>query len=78
MKYADKVQSLMAAYPGRTFRMVEIVRFACPRPTCKQERNRVREGVRIVLDELVRVGVVVKRDAINHGSFATFIWKVPD
>ena len=73
MKYADKVIELMASYPGREFRMVEIVRYVAPaRPI---NRGAVREGVRLVLDSLAKCGSIVKHRPGQRGGFAVYRWR---
>ena len=74
MKYADKVIELMAAMPGREFRMVEIVRYVCPIPKSSKDRSAVREGVRIVLLSLIGCGNVACRRASARGRYAAYRW----
>lgn len=49
----------MAAYPGRQFRMIEIVRHVAKgRPNCKQQRDRYRKGCIRVLRALIEADSV--------------------
>ena len=77
MKYAREVIDLMACYPGREFRMAEILRHAgrcLPRTTAAQEA--MRRGVRRVLDHLIASGQVGKTEG-NTKSVAYF-WLLPN
>lgn len=73
MKYAKEVMDLMAAYPGRQFRMQELVRYVEPRAV-GNDRHRVRTGIMRVLDHLESAGSVSKLDADARGSFALYSW----
>ncbi|GAB1830090.1 hypothetical protein [Achromobacter xylosoxidans] len=73
MKYAKEVMDLMAAYPGRQFRMQELVRYVDPR-AAGNDRHRIRTGVQRVLDQLAEVGTLEKREAGERGSFALYSW----
>ncbi len=78
MLYAKEVIDLMGAFPGREFRMHEIVQHvARGRPANRQERNRYREGSRLVLHALVKSGHVRMKPA-RRGAPALYIWKVPN
>ncbi len=77
MKYAHEVMDLLAPYPGRQFRMAEIVRYVAPRAT-GADRQRVRNGVLRVLESLCEHGSVEIEPAACRGGFATYAWrKVP-
>ena len=53
MKYASEVIDLLAAYPNRAFKMIQIVRHVADgHPESPKEWERVRKGVRRVLDSL--------------------------
>lgn len=59
MRYAREVIELMAAYPGRPFRIGDLVRYCSGgRATTKERRASIREGLRRVLNELESVGSV--------------------
>lgn len=73
MKYAKEVISLMAAYPGRDFRMIEIVRFTV---TAEQDIHRARKGIQRVLQALNESGMVIIRPPrAMRGSYALYRWK---
>lgn len=77
MKYADEVMGLMRPYPGRQFRMAEIVRFVRP-GAAGPERQRIRNGVLRVLAMLEENGSILRdAPASERGSFALYAWKVP-
>ena len=74
MKYAHQVIDLMAAFPGRDWRMVELVRYVEPTATVKK-RHSVRISVMRVLISLEDAGVLIKRPSTARGKFATYRWK---
>lgn len=70
MKYAREILGLMRPYPGREFRMAQIVReVSRGRAMSQKERNAVREGVRRVIAQLCESGHVVK---IKDGETSAF------
>ena len=69
---------LMAAYPGRPFRMMQLVNYVGASPKNNKERSALREGVRTVLKALINTGTVRELPRRQHGGYATYIWKVPD
>lgn len=75
MKYASEVIELMGAYPGRLFRMVEIVRYVCPSPRSPRERSAVREAIRIVLAALKVSGAIFIRKPRANSCYYVYIWK---
>lgn len=74
MKYAKEVMELMAAFPGRDFKMAEIVRYAAPSATV-QQRHTVRRAILRVMDGLIESGVVMRRPHHANGGFAAYRWK---
>lgn len=74
MKYADKIISLMGAYPDREFRMSALIRYINPEPT-EQERRAIKIGVSRVLLELNEVGRVVIIPPAISGGFGLYKWK---
>lgn len=59
MKYAKEVIDLLAAYPGREFRMAQIVRHvARARDLTESQRHAVRKGIERVLNSLCESGQV--------------------
>ncbi|MPS30510.1 MAG: hypothetical protein E2576_14360 [Alcaligenaceae bacterium] len=74
MKYAHEVLELFQAYPDRSFRVMEVVRYAaggrCRDP---REREAARRAVHRVLAALLRNGtVVVSQPAQTNGGFALY------
>jgi len=61
MKYAREVIELMAAYPGRDFKMAELVRAASPTIPDARTRGAVRQGVLRVVTALIENGSVLRR-----------------
>ena len=79
MKYAEEVIELLAAHPGRHFRMIQIVRYAVGGKPDRTEWERVRRGVRRVLNHLQETGAIeASQPAQGSGSFATYSWKKRD
>ena len=77
MKYAHEVIGLLAPYPGRHFRMAEIVRYVAPSAR-GTDRQRVRNGILRVLESLIENGSITVERATRRGGFATYAWqKVP-
>lgn len=73
MKYAKEVIDLMAAYPGRDWRMAEIVRYIGGKP---EDRHFIRKGVSRVIATLAESGLILVRPPRNgRGGFATYRWK---
>lgn len=72
MKYAKEVIDLLAAYPGREFRMIQIVRHVSgARDLSARQRNAVRQGVLRVLDSLQDTGQIQKiEEAANSVLYA--------
>ena len=61
MKYASEILGLMRPYPGREFRMAQIVRAASGgKSLTDRQREAVRKGARRVLDELIESGQVMR------------------
>lgn len=78
MLYAREVIDLMAAFPGREWKMAELVHHvARGRPTSKQERERIRKGVRRVLEALIEAKVVQYKPA-RSGSVTLYRWRAED
>jgi lauroyl/myristoyl acyltransferase len=69
---------LMGPYPGRRYRMVEIVRYVVGQKPDNRRRHAVREAVRQVLRQLAETGIVQIDKADTRGSFNEYIWKVQD
>lgn len=77
MKYASEVMGLMRPYPGRQFRMAEIVRSIKP-SALGAERQRIRNGVLRVLSALEENGSIEREGPeAERGGYALYAWKVP-
>lgn len=75
MKFAKETIDLLAAYPGRKFRMVHIIRHVSQgRKICKQERNRIRWCVAEALKALSDGGQVTVTKPRTQGGFALYGW----
>lgn len=60
MKYAKEAIDLMAAYPGRAFRMMEIVRHVSRgRALTKTEKTRIQRGIQRAMVALEEAGSVM-------------------
>src|SRR5260364_240280 len=66
MKYAQEIIDLMGAYPGRAFRMREIVKYVSGKEANDKERKQVRIGVWRVLNQLNESGqIMIKKRYTN-------------
>ncbi|TAM88965.1 MAG: hypothetical protein EPN41_04765 [Candidimonas sp.] len=61
MKYGKEVIELMACYPGRDFKMEEIVRSVASESIIGSQRTAVRQSVLRVLQGLIENGSVLRR-----------------
>ena len=77
MKYAKEVIDLLAAYPGREFRMIQIVRHVADGRTASTvEWERIRKGVRRVLVSLQESGQVQFHSPRERtGTYILYRWK---
>jgi hypothetical protein len=74
MRYAREVIDLMAAYPGRKWRMHELVRHvAGGRPPGRLHRNRYRQGISRVLHALAEARAIEYRWS-KRGSPGVYCW----
>lgn len=75
MRYAREVMDLMAAYPGRDWKMAHIVRHVV---TVRNEtrRERVRRGVHRVVSLLIDSGHIERDPPGKFGSYALYRWKL--
>lgn len=68
----------MRPYPGRKWRMREILRYVEITRNCGADRKRkkaIRIGVGRVMDVLVEHGIVTRTPPKGAGSFALYAWK---
>lgn len=74
MKYANEVINLLGAYPGRFFKMRQII--SCISPNAQgNERLRVRVGVSRVLQELESSGLIRVKAAEKRGGGSEYKWR---
>ncbi len=74
MKYASEVIGLLAAHPGRRFRMRQIIRHVQPKATAK-ELPIIRTGVWRVLQALEESGQVRIERPETNGAPAEYWWE---
>lgn len=75
MKYAAEIMSLMAAYPGRQFRMRQLVASIVGNKADDREKKQVRMGVWRVLKLLEESGHIVVEAQEGRGASAQYAWK---
>ena len=75
MKYAREVIDLMACYPGRHFKVRQLVRHAAPTASPAQ-RASIRVSVHRVLRALEESGQIEStRGEVANGGDASYWWK---
>ncbi|MBB1625682.1 hypothetical protein [Achromobacter sp. UMC71] len=74
MKYAKEVLDTMSAFPGRPWRMAELVRGASgARELTPRERNAMRQAILRVLETLHEGGQVAR---IEHArNSLAYVWR---
>ncbi|MBB5508140.1 hypothetical protein [Paraburkholderia atlantica] len=75
MKYARELMDLMAAYPGRQFRMLEIVNYIAGRHAEQREKKQVRMGVWRVIQMLEESGHIDVEAQSGRGAAARYAWR---
>jgi hypothetical protein len=75
MKYAKELMDLMAAYPGRRFRMLEIVNYIAGRNADTREKKQVRMGVWRVIQMLEESGHIEVEAQSSRGATARYAWR---
>ena len=74
MKYAREVLELVAAFPGRDFRMNELVRYVMSQGN--YQKHNVRIGVLRVLEALECSGSIIRRPPrASRGGYALYRWR---
>lgn len=74
-RYSRSVIELLAAFPGREWRMCQVVRHvARGRVLGKPERERLRKGVRRALEALIEARVVQKKPG-RRGGATLYRWR---
>ncbi|TAL89272.1 MAG: hypothetical protein EPN62_08715 [Candidimonas sp.] len=78
MKYAREVMDLMAAFPGRDFKMNDLVNHAAKVQFAnRRQRDAVRRAVDRVLKSLISTGTVIMRPSRpGVRNIAVYRWKV--
>ncbi|MEN4918182.1 hypothetical protein ABE485_05885 [Achromobacter spanius] len=77
MKYAHEVMDLMACYPGRSFRLMELVRHVSHgRTLAVAEKTRLQRGIQRAMDALQDTGSVVIQEPAQGGHGRTYAWRV--
>jgi hypothetical protein len=75
MKYAKEVMDLMGAYPGRGFKMREVIHYVAP-DAIGRARHAARRGVLRVMDELVTCGTIDRYPPhAVRGESTIYTWK---
>jgi len=77
MKYVAEITDLMAAFPGRDFKMAEIVRYvAGGRKLDRRGTEAVRRSTRNALHTMQETGVILVRPPTAlRGGFALYRWR---
>src|SRR5260364_21223 len=74
--HAQEIIDLMGAYPGRAFRMREIVKYVAGKTLSSEERHRVRMQLAHVMRELETMGCIFRRpSASKRGGYALYRWR---
>ena len=76
MKLATEVISLMAAHPGRAFKMSEIIRYIRPGELTTKQRVAIQVSIWRILRELKDAKVVSIRRKNNARNSMVYRWKV--
>lgn len=75
MKYAREVIELLSPFPGREFRMAEIIRYIAPNAK-GTDRMRVHKGVLRALSQLVDQGSVRHATpGAQRGEISAYAWR---
>ena len=75
MRYAREVINLMAAYPGRQFRMAQLVNSIAGSRAEHKERKAVKMGVYRVLQQLQEAGSIEITSPDGRGASALYAWR---
>lgn len=77
MKYASEVIDLMAAFPGRSFRLMELVRHVSGgRPLSATEKTRLQRGIQRAMAALEEAGSVVISPSEGAWHGFEYQWRV--
>ncbi len=75
MKYAQEIIELMGAYPGRAFRMREIVNSIAGKKASDKARKQIRIGVWRVLNQLSESGQIIIQKRKENGAASRYSWR---
>jgi hypothetical protein len=75
MKYAQEIMDLMSAFPGRPFKMREIVQSVAKKQIIYRDRSRVKKGVWRVLQQLKEIDTITIIEPEKSGAGAGYVWK---
>jgi len=77
MKYVAEITDLMAAFPGRDFKMAEIVRYVAGGKSLDwNEKRAAQRAVQRALSAMSEAGVILIRPArMSRGGFALYRWR---
>jgi hypothetical protein len=75
LKYAKEIMELMAAYPGRKFRMLELVNYIAGRHADHRAKKQVRMGASRVLQMLEESGHIDVEAQSGRGAAALYAWR---
>jgi hypothetical protein len=75
MKYAQEIIELMGAYPGRAFRMREIVKYIAGKKANDKARKQIRIGVWRVLNQLSESGQIIIQKRKENGAASRYSWR---
>ncbi|WP_198952934.1 MULTISPECIES: hypothetical protein [unclassified Achromobacter] len=77
MKYAGEVIDLMACYPGREFRLMELVRHVSRgRYLIDAEKTRMQRGIQRAMEALRDAGSVTIQEPEEGSHGRTYTWRV--
>jgi len=79
VKYAHEVMDLMACYPGRSFRLMELVRHVSHgRTLSPAEKTRLQRGIQRAMDALQDTGSVIIQEPETGGHGRSYAWRVTE
>jgi hypothetical protein len=77
MLYVREIMDLMGAYPGRDFKMVEIVNYVTgDRDTDVRKKRAIRKGALRAIEALQSTGcLLVRPPRASRGGYAHYRWR---
>ena len=77
MKYAKEILDVMASYPDRDWRMIELVNSVAGKDASQPERRAATMGIRRVLEALKKSrSILVRKPNKNNGHFYLYRLRV--